>query len=162
MQILSLDLSSDIVGWSVMDKNKKLIGFGQIELFRHKKKKSPLEYVKVLYSEISNILSLYKIEECVIEDTYAINVLTIKSLCRIRGIAEASLLNNGIKNIHLINATSARKLAFNNGKLKKEQCFEKLKSLYPDDYDKFETKGFDISDSIVLAIGFINKKEKGD
>jgi Holliday junction resolvasome RuvABC endonuclease subunit len=153
MLILGLDLSSSLTGWSIIDDEQKLIAFGKIELSKYKKKKFPLEYIKVLYAEIQKIIQIYNIDKCVIEDTFARNISTIKVLCRVRGIAEAALINNGIYDISLINASSARKTVFDNGKLTKEECYEKLKLMYPDK-DFFEN-GYNISDAIVLSLSAI-------
>lgn len=156
MKILALDLSSNITGWCVIE-NGILITFGQIQLSKYKKKKFPLEYIKILYKEIEEIIKIHNPDKCAIEDTFARNVLTIKSLCRIRGIAEAALINNGVYDITLINAVSARKTAFGNGAIKSEGCFEKLKILYPDNYEKFYSKGYDMVDAIVLGIAATKK-----
>lgn len=158
MKILALDLSSAITGWCIMDEYKTLLAFGSIDLKKYKKKKFPLEYIKVLYEEIQKIVNIHHPDKCIIEDTFARNISTIKSLCRIRGISEASLINAGIHDITLLNAVSARKIALSSGKLKSEECFELLKVIYPEQANAFYSKGYDIVDAIVLGIAAIKKE----
>lgn len=150
MLILGLDLSSALTGWSIVDHDKNLIAYGKIELSKYKKKKFPLEWVKVLYNELIKIMAAHKVDEVIIEATFSRNVMTLKSLAKCRGIAEAACVNAGVNNIAEINTLSARKRVFGKGKLTKEECFEILKSKFPN--QDFYNDGLDISDSIVVAL----------
>ena len=155
MVLLSLDASSNVTGWSILNLNDKkelqLISFGEIKLSKFKKKSYPLEYIKVLYDSISNIILEYHPEICYIEDIYAINQLTYKSLSRIRGICEIACLNNSIKNIYAIPSSSARKIVLGEGKggMKSEAICTIMENIFK---KSLATPGYDQSDSILIGL----------
>ena len=157
---LALDLSSHTTGYALMTEDKKLIAFGEIQLSKLKKKKFPLEYIKVLYESIQDLVKKYQPTHCIIEAVFAKNVLTVKSLAKIRGIAECALVNAGLDSISELNASSVRKKVFGNGKLTKEECYEKLQVIFPEESKDFYSVGLDASDAICLALGYC-ENEKG-
>jgi Holliday junction resolvasome RuvABC endonuclease subunit len=155
MVFLGLDASSNITGWSIIEANNKdeatLVAFGEIQLFKYKKKSNPLQYIKVLYDSLTLILAKYNPQVCYIEDIYAMNKLTYKSLSRIRGVCEIACLNAGIQNIFAINSSSARKTVLGEGKGGTKSSA--ICTILEDRYGMpLATKGFDQCDSILIGI----------
>jgi len=153
MVFLGLDASSNVTGWSVIESHGKhdntLLALGEIHLAKFKRKAFPLEYIQVLYQQLTAIIVVFKPEKCIIEDIYALNKLTYKSLSRIRGVCEIACLNNNIRDVQAISSSSARKAVFGNGGLNSamiciilEKRFEK----------PLATSGFDQSDALVIAL----------
>lgn len=155
MVLLALDASSKVTGWSILQADNandiSLVAFGEIPLNKFKKKANPLQYVKVLYDEISHIILTYSPDLCYIEDIFARNLVTYKSLSRIRGICEIACLNNHIDKIYAVNASSARKVALGEGKggTKSDAICTILEVRFG---KSLATKDFDQSDSILLGI----------
>jgi len=155
MLFLGLDASSAVTGWAIIESNKtvecKLIAFGEIDLSKFKKKSFPLEYIQVLYRELELIIKQYKPSVCYIEDIYAMNKLTYKSLSRIRGVCEVACLNNGINNIEAIASSSARKTVLGEGKggTKSPAVCTILEKRFK---KALATKGYDQSDSVLIAM----------
>jgi len=158
MKILALDLSSNITGFAVLDEKFSLLDFGEIPLKKYKKKSNPMQYLQVLYESVQDLYSQHMPDIIYIEEIFARNIQTIKSLARMRGIAEIALVNCDAKNLKFLNATSVRKIAFGNGSLKKEECFELLKTTYNLFNETFYTPGYDMSDAICLGIAGIKKE----
>lgn len=150
MKVLGLDLSSHCIGYSIVDENEELLLANCIELKKFKTKKFPLEYVLITFDELFKIVKDNNPDKIIIEATYNFNVSTLKSLCRIRGIAEIACIKAGSRGIIEVNAMTARKSVFGNGKLQKEELYNLLKEKYPD--KNIFNDGFDISDSIVLSL----------
>jgi len=151
-KILGLDLSSANIGWAIVNEKTEIIDFGLIPLKKYKKKKFPLEYLKIAYENISNVIEKYNPDLIMIEATFCRNVLTLKSLAQMRGVATIACINNGALNIKEISPSSCRKKVFGNGALKKEEVYKKLKEKYQED---IFNDGYDISDAIVIALSGI-------
>lgn len=149
MIILGLDVSSSCTGWAIVE-GANLIAYGEIALDKFKKKKHPLEWMEILYNEITSICSTHKVEVVFIEDTFnQRNVKTLKVLARARGVAEIACLHSGIKSITLGTPSELRKAALGKGNLKSEE----ICSILEDRYSKpIRTKGFDQCDAIVIAL----------
>jgi len=153
MIFLSIDASSKVTGWAIFEaedqEESKLLAFGEIHLEKFKKKSAPLEYMKVLYNEISKIVLDYKPEVCYIEDIYAFNILTYKSLSKIRGIVEISCLNFGVKEIYALTSSFIRKTILGQGKIgKAEICtILEIRLGIP-----IATVGYDASDAILVGL----------
>ena len=155
MVLLSLDASSSVTGWSIIQANNKdeanLIAHGEIQLKKYKKKSFPLEYIKVLYDCLTSIIKEYKPEIVYLEDIYAINQLTYKSLSRIRGICENACLNNSIKQVYAIAASSARKVVLGEGKGGTKSA--QICTIMEDKFKKpLKTIGFDQIDAILIGL----------
>lgn len=153
MIFLSIDASSKVTGWAIFEANgpdeSNLLAFGEINLEKYKKKSAPLEYIQVLYSEISKIVVAYKPEICYIEDIYAFNTLTYKSLSRIRGVIEVSCLNFGVKEIHALTSSFIRKSVLGQGKMEKADICTILESRFN---KPIATPGYDQSDAILVGL----------
>lgn len=153
-KILGLDLSSTNIGWAIINEKTEIIDFGLIPLAKFKKKKFPLEYLKIAYQDMSFIIKKHNPNLVMIEATFCRNVLTLKSLAQMRGVASIACINNGVLNIKEISPSSCRKKVFGNGALKKEEVYKKLKEKYKED---IFNSGYDISDAIVIALSGIEK-----
>jgi len=155
MVILGLDASSQVTGWSIIDStdvnNLKLLAFGEIILSKDKKKSNPLQYIKTLYDALTTIMLEFQPEVCYIEDIYAMNKLTYKSLSRIRGVCEVTCLNFGIQKIVAIPSSSARKTVLGEGKGGTKSAA--ICTILEDRFGRpLATKGFDQSDAILIGI----------
>ena len=150
MRILGLDLSSKVTGWSIIESDtEQLDGCGVITLEKFKKKSNPLQYVKVLYDDLKSICEHFRPDVVAVEATFfQRNIVTLKMLAKIRGIAEIACLNFGVKDIQEFNASHARKTVFNEGNLTSEKIYDKLKPTYG---EAIYNDGYDITDSLVLA-----------
>ena len=155
MTILGIDASSANTGWAVIKgdniKNAEVLAFGEIELTKFKKKKFPLEYVLVLFNSAVDLLQKYKPSHIYLEDIYyARNILTYKSLARMRGIIEAALLTTGFKTIKALSTMTLRDNVLGTGKFDKSQVCAILEKRYN---ITLATEGYDQSDSLLVALG---------
>ena len=156
MRVLGLDISSKITGWSIIEKSEdekiNLIAFGEIDLQKFKKKSNPLEYVKILYDSVSNIILAYNPDMCYCEDIFSsFNVLTFKSLSRMRGICELACLNNNIIKIFSSNASAIRKTVLGEGKggMKSPEICTIMEDMFG---VKLATPGLDQSDATLIGL----------
>jgi Holliday junction resolvasome RuvABC endonuclease subunit len=149
LKLLALDVSSKIIGWSILNDKEKLLAFGFIDLQKFKKKKFPLEYMCVAYKGITDIIVQHQPTTCIIEATFYRNAITLKSLAKMRGVAEIACLHNGLTDIVEVHASTARKYLFKNGKIEKEAIYNILRKKYS---DAIYNEGYDISDSIVVGL----------
>ena len=149
MNALGLDLSSKISGWAIVTDKEELIDCGEIELFKHKKKANPLEYIKVLFDSISALMEKYKPEYVFIENIYHFSMPTTKSLARVRGIAEAAIVSNNIFKIIELDASHIRKIVLGNGSIKSEEACTIMEERYK---IELKTRGFDKSDGLLVAL----------
>lgn len=149
MTILALDLSSTNIGYAILNETGDLLDSGVIALSKFKKKSFPLEYIKIAYNSMSEIIQKNKPDKCIIEATFCRNVKTLKSLAMMRGVAMTSCLNNDLFDISEVFPSEARKKVLGNGSLTKEEVFEILKKKYG---EKIYNKGYDLSDSILVGL----------
>ena len=147
MVILALDLSSVKTGWSVIE-NGILKDFGEIILSKFKSKKNPREYLEILYQSINDLITQFTPSTVCVEDTFCRNVLTLKSLSKVRGIAELCVSENKINSFLTYTPSEARKKVFGKGNITKEEACVILSSKLN---IALLTDGFDISDSIVIG-----------
>ena len=138
---LAIDASSVNTGWSILEDND-LIVFGEIRL--NPKRDKHLQ----LFNALLGIIQEHKPASAVLEATFMRNVLTLKTLERMRGVAILACTFSGITDIQEFNASSVRKRVFGNGALKKEEVCKLLSAHFK---TELKTKGYDASDSVALG-----------
>ena len=157
MIILGFDASSVNTGWAIVEgsciEDAKIIAFGEIPLSKFKKTKFPLEYVLILFKSAIELLQKYQPSHVYIEDIYySRNILTYKSLARMRGIIEAALLSTGYKTIKALTTMTLRDNILGPGKFDKSDVCSILEKKYN---LKLATDGFDQADGLLVALGGI-------
>lgn len=150
MVILGIDASSKCTGWAIVNsEDQSLIAFGEIQLSSYKKKKAPLEFLLVLYNGIINLCQMYKPDRVYIEDIYALNMLTMKTLARVRGVVEIACLHQGQTKIMEVKSSHLRKVVLGKGNLEKQEICSILEKRYS---VPIATDEFDQSDAIMVAL----------
>ena len=149
MRILGLDISSSVTGWAIIDDKDTLVTFGEIQLSKFKKKAEPLKYMEVLYSEVDTLLKTYKPDKVFVENIHAKNMITMKVLARVRGVAELACLHNNIKSVTEVHPSHIRLVVLGKGNLKSEEICPILEDKY---HKSLRTEGLDAIDAIMVAL----------
>ena len=141
--VLSFDVSSVSTGWAVI-KNNKPIAYGKITI---EKCKSLSEKLFFFRTEVILLICKYKPTDVVVEDTYLLNVKTLKTLMQFIGILNESYFNLYNKTISIVSPNTVR----SKFKLKgKEAVFNFIESKYSLGLD-FDC-GNDITDAILQGL----------
>ena len=122
--IIGLDLSTSIIGYSIVNEDRQLLNFGRIKLSKENK-------LAFAYNSLKEILQKNPVDKAIIEDIFlGLNPSTFKELAKLRGITELLLDVHQIKHSAIM-PSKARNKVFGNGKLKKEECYTILKQRFP-------------------------------
>lgn len=149
MNILGLDLSTKVTGWAVINENQEIIGIGEINLQQYKKPSDRMKYLRVTYNEIELICKKYEPSIVAVENIYLKNVLTLKSLSKLRGVVELAITTCGIKSISEYTPSHIRKIVLEKGNLDKAEICSILEKRYN---MQLATDGYDQSDALMVAL----------
>lgn len=156
MNVLSLDLSTKCIGWSIITQEQKLLAYGAIELSQYKKKQFPLQYILIAHDQLVSIMRTHQPAVCVIEATFNRNTATLRALSKMRGVAELACAEFGIKSVHELSTSHVRKVLVGDGSASKEDVFAFLAQRYG---DSIFNDGLDISDSIAIALCWLEESK---
>lgn len=153
---LGLDISTHTGFSFVIDGNLSFCGIIDIS-----KIKSIEERFLFFFNAIVNLIEKNKPNLVIIEDChFATNQKTFKLLSQLQGIAILACASSGVP-FQLISPTAARKIVLNNGKLKKQEIYERLQTMFP--LMSFFDEGYNQSDALLLSlVPHFEKKEAED
>jgi Holliday junction resolvasome RuvABC endonuclease subunit len=158
--ILSLDQSTSISGFAILDHNAKLINYGTWNKTKvgDKSDLGHTEKRVSLKKDLQKILNDYPdIIQVVCEGTYKNNTQTYKKLCKIEGTIQDFCYEIKMPCFSFENAGEWRKLLPTKITGKREEVKEKTKiyilSQYPELPDDLEQ---DIYDAIGIGLGYLN------
>ncbi|MDI7818078.1 crossover junction endodeoxyribonuclease RuvC [Clostridioides difficile] len=158
--VLALDVSMSSTGWTVINRNKKVLEYGKITT-KKDKFKSEDERMCYICNTIQELIITYNIQIVLVEDQFTSrNSKTILSLRKLLGAIMRTVKLNNIE-IEYMYPVSIRKYLMNNGKAKKEEVATYIRENIVDigEYiDKTcKAKSSDIYDAIALGIAYLNK-----
>jgi crossover junction endodeoxyribonuclease RuvC len=127
VRILGIDPGYGILGWSVIDKNQKLIDFGIIETASDKKID---ERILEIHTRLTEIITLHKPQCAAIEKLFFVkNVTTGIDVAKTIGAVILTLRLHGI-DYHEYTPTQVKQAVTGYGRAGKEQVKFMMKSIF--------------------------------
>ena len=176
---LGLDISTSIVGYSIIDRKKKLLSYGHVDISNIE---DIYEKLSIVIDRVSKLILEYKIKEIFIEKflyKFAAGksrIQTLIKLCEMNSLIKFECFNLLKKKPILLNVLHARKIVIGKTRSKdftsvKEFVISHVSKIYPQIiWDKKISKktkeekllnyNFDIADSIVINLAGILSIEK--
>ena len=176
---LGLDISTSIVGYSIVDEKKKLLSYGHVDISDIE---DIYEKLSIVIDRISELISEYKIKEIFIENflyKFAAGksrIQTLIKLCEMNSLIKFECFNLLKKKPILLNVLHARKIVLGKTRSKdfisvKEFVISRISKIYPQiiwdkkinkktKEEKIMSYNFDICDSVVIVLAGILSIEK--
>ena len=149
--ILSLDMSLNKTGWSVMTNDGVLLYYGNIQIVGNLSETERLIYIT---NVIKSLIEMYDITHIVIEDVYYLrNIKTYCSLAQLVGVVRLIGYKYVGENVFVLPTTFVRSVF---GLKTKEEVFNFVKLKYNLSNLNFDDHN-DICDSIILGMCFIGE-----
>lgn len=159
MRLLAIDCSSRCTGITVAEKTKS----GKVKLLlatEVKLKPENIENLLTLYNAVISVIDEYKPTHATLEGTFyspKFGITPVQVLHEYHGVVRLACIFKAIPLVlPFLKASEIRKAVFNDGKLAKEECCKRICSFFqrPD----LQSKGFDTSDSVCLALAVLGIK----
>lgn len=153
MKIISIDLGFAILGWAVIEYVDNVITPIDFGVITTEKNENFVSRLKIIYTEIGELISLYKPEEMVTEDIfYFKNQKTVINVSQIKGVIVLAGELCGLR-IYSYTPLQVKSAVTGYGRATKQQVQKMVKSLFRLEYIP---KPDDVADALALGYCHIN------